>query len=93
MASIFDLEIEAYFYSCALQLYSLHREVHSENVFYANICTKKVQVHGKYAFKGYDGAYGVWFVCEPFSQQWYIHWYMQTSLVMVFVLLVPYQGT
>ena len=28
---------------CLCYLYSLHREVHSENAFYAKICTKSVQ--------------------------------------------------
>ena len=44
------------FYSCAFQLYSLHRELLSENVFYANICTKQVQLMANVLFYG---AYGV----------------------------------
>ena len=62
-----------HFYSCALQLYSLHREVHSENVFLADIFTKNVIVNCKYAFYGFHGAFGVWVVCEPvFSTAVYI---------------------
>ena len=45
-----------HFYSCALYLYSLYREVHSEDVFCANICTKKVHSMAKVLF---DCAYGV----------------------------------
>ena len=46
----------SHFYSCALQLHLLHREVHSENVFYANICTKNVHLM---AYVRFYGAYGV----------------------------------
>ena len=50
--------------------------------FYANICTKNVQFRAKVLFNGTST------VSQCF-QQWYLFWYKQMSLVMLFVLILP----
>ena len=44
---------------CSPQLYSLHREVHSENALYANICIKNVHFTAEVRFYGAYGVCGV----------------------------------
>ena len=56
-ASVF-LSVCNHFYSCDLQLHSLHRKVRPDNVFYAHICTKQVQFMAKVLF------YGAYVVCD-----------------------------
>ena len=48
----------SHFYYCAL--YTHFTAKYSENVFYANICTKNVRIMAKERF---GGAYGVFCVC------------------------------
>ena len=75
-----------HFYSCALQVYPLHREVHSEYVFYANICTKKVDFMAKVLF---NGAYGVCIVrVASVLNSGILCGKKQMSLLMLFVLLL-----
>ena len=78
-----------HFYCFALKLHSLHSEVHSVNVFYANICTKKYKIMANMLFYGFNGAYGVWVVCEPLFST-VVHTLVQTNVASnAFVLLVP----
>ena len=49
----------SHFYICALQLYSFHRDVHSENVFHANIRTKNIHFTTEVRFYVAYGVCGV----------------------------------
>ena len=82
-----------HFYSCSLQLCSISRKVQLENALYDDTCTKMYKLMENMCFYGFDGFMVLRSSVSRCSQQWYLLWYKQVSLVMLFVLLLPYHRT